>query len=421
MKPFSFVHAADLHIDSPFRGVSAASEDVGRELRVATRRAFKNIVDLCLGQQADFLVISGDIYDGSDRGLGAQLLVRDELQRLADAGISSFVVHGNHDPLDGRVSAIQWPTKAHVFGSNVESIDVEVGDETVATVLGISYPRRDERRNLALKFQPARSDLYKVGVLHCNLGSDTGHDPYAPCELSDLTGAGINYWALGHVHTRAELNDDPRVVYPGNPQGRSIRETGARGCYLVKVDAAGATSLQFFATDVVRWCNSIVDIGGMHTLDELESAISSEIERLLEQADQRAIVCRLRIEGRGPVHGFMRGVRAERELLERTRECFAGRRPFAWVEKLEVACMPEVDLQNRRRGGDLLAAVLDIAAELRENPEALQQFTQKALETCWENQRVAKSNAMGELDKQMVERLLSSAEIACLDLLEVES
>lgn len=96
-----FIHCADLHLDSPFAGLSETSAALAAFLRGATFSAFKNAVDCALRNQADFFLISGDVYDGEDRSVRAQLFFLEQLKRLSDAGIPSFTVHGNHDPLSG--------------------------------------------------------------------------------------------------------------------------------------------------------------------------------------------------------------------------------------------------------------------------------------------------------------------------------
>ena len=157
MDSFRFVHAADLHIDSPFAGVGDADNRVATRLREATYEAFQNLVDLCINQNADFLVIAGDVYDGADRSVRAQLRFRNGLEKLAQAGIQSFVVHGNHDPLDGWQSSISWPEGVHIFGATPEWKNFEKNGEVVAAVQGMSYPTREVTDNLATQFAPPES------------------------------------------------------------------------------------------------------------------------------------------------------------------------------------------------------------------------------------------------------------------------
>lgn len=416
MKPFLFIHAADLHIDSPFRGVSAESPEVAEQLQKSTFRAFEALIEACMDHEVNFLLVAGDVYDGADRSLGAQLKFHAGLKRLAQAGIRSFVIHGNHDPLDGRVSSLEWPEEVKVFGKSAETVTVEVGGEAVAAVSGISFPRKEVRANLAKKIKPGSPGLFQIGLLHCNVGSDTGHESYAPCELSDLQSSGMNYWALGHVHTRQTLSDDPLVVYPGNPQGRSIREQNARGCYLVRVDAQGKAELEFLPLDVVRWHQTSVSIEGLDTVDALDRKLGETLEALFAAAAGRGIVCRVKVEGRGPLYKDLHAQGAADDLLARIRESLAASDPPVWVQRIELDCRPEVDLEERANRGDLLAEVLTVAKEYGAGAAGLYQLQAAALDELWANTRAKK--ALVELDVDLIREILAAAELLCLDLLE---
>ncbi|MCI0409979.1 MAG: DNA repair exonuclease, partial [Acidobacteria bacterium] len=364
MRPFSFVHAADLHIDSPFRGVTADSPAVAEALYSSTFRAFDALIEMTLEREADFLLVAGDVYDGKDRSLRAQLRLRDGLVRLADRGIQSFIVHGNHDPLDSRVTTLEWPKEAHFFGKRLESVSVLGSDgKPMATVSGISFPKKEESRNLAAEFSRTETGLFQIGLLHCNVGGNTGHENYAPCTLDDLRSADMDYWALGHIHTRSVLSESPWVVYPGNIQGRSMREQGARGCYHVRVDEHGGVKADFVPLDVVRWSEIRVSIEGPETMDALERALVEHLEEASAGADGRSLVCRVSLVGRGALHGSLRRDESGEQLLERLRERFSGENPFLWVQRLAIESRPRVDLAERMGRQDLLSEVLATGRE----------------------------------------------------------
>jgi len=437
MQPFSFIHAADLHIDSPFRGVTAidsAPEGLAEALYSSTFRAFDALIETTLEREADFLLIAGDVYDGQDRSLRAQLRLRDGLARLDEVGVSSYVVHGNHDPLDSHVSALDWPERTHFFGRKMETVPATGRDgSAVAAVSGISYRRREESRNLALEFgrppagesgrplagEPGRQDagLYQIGLLHCNVEGSAGHDNYAPCTIADLRTANLDYWALGHVHTRNILSETPWVVYPGNTQGRSIRELGPRGCYLVQVDEAGRATLEFIALDGVRWAELAVAIDEIETIDALDQRVREEVDAAAAEGDDRSLVCRVRLVGRGGLHGELRRRGAVDQLLERLRERLAGREPFVWVQRLTADTRPEVDLDERMAREDLLAEVLTMAREYRVEPGALVTLYEEALAELWGNTRV-ESAQLERPSEEEVAAVLREAELLCLDHLE---
>ena len=251
-----FVHAADLHLDSPFKGLrDAAPEGIAGQIANATFGAYENIIDLCIRERVDALLVAGDVYDGADRSLRAQRKFIEGLGRLAEQGIRSFVCHGNHDPLDGWEARLDYPALCHRFGGERQRVPVFADEPDRAVVYGISYPTREVRHNLAGGLGEVDAGPFSIGLLHANVGSDTGHEPYAPCTVDDLRQSGVNYWALGHVHTRSLLSRrDPVAAYPGNPQGRHANETRPRGVYLVDVGQSVLNCELAAGTFELRWC-----------------------------------------------------------------------------------------------------------------------------------------------------------------------
>lgn len=360
MDSFRFVHAADLHIDSPFSGIGDADNRIANRLREATYDAFQNLVDLCISSEADFLLIAGDVYDGADRSVRAQLRFRDGLSKLADKGIKTFVVHGNHDPLDGWQSSISWPEGVHIFGKDPEWINVEKNDEVVAAVQGMSYPTSVVTENLAVQFSPPQSgNLFAIGLLHANVGSNGAHANYAPCTVEELSSSGIDYWALGHVHTRQTLKRAaPVIAYPGNTQGRHPIETGARGALLVDVDPSGASKTEFVSLDVVRWERTDLDISNIETIDGLDSAVRQHTDNLNVQAEGRDVVCRITLLGRGPMHEQLAQEKAVPDLLEAVRNTWSGHSPWVWIDRIIDQTRPEIDIEQRAKQDDFLGATL---------------------------------------------------------------
>ena len=364
---FRFLHCADLHLDSPFEGIQADDPEIAAVLRDATFKAFERVVDVGRERHVDFLIVSGDVYDGADRSLRAQLKFRDALHRAAEAGIECFVAHGNHDPLDGWEADLKMPERVHRFGGDdVEMIPIVRDGEEVVHVYGISYLVREVRQNLASRFRREEDTPFAIGVLHCNVGGDTNHDNYAPCLMDDLTAAGMDYWALGHIHTANVLKENrPCIVYPGNTQGRSVRETGARGCCLVEVDEAGQIRHEFIETDAVRWFEETVDIAELETLDDLLNELDDTRESVRSRADKRAAVLRLRVTGRGKLHAHLQRPDTDRDLLGRLRDGEPGRSDFVWVESIRLATLPEIDIEQRRSVEDFVGDFLRAAENLR--------------------------------------------------------
>src|SRR5215471_12951624 len=270
MDSIRFIHAADLHLDSPFRGLANADPALRDSLQSATLGAFDAVVDHTIQSKSDFLVIAGDLYDSSDRSLRALVSFRRQMERLAERDISVYIVHGNHDPLNGWGSDFHLPPNVTTFAGKPKTEPVIRRGNEIARVTGISYLRERVTENLAAAMHPEDDSPYSVGVLHANVGGQTGHADYSPVTLDELTGSGFNYWALGHVHTRSVLANEPvAVAYPGNPQGRNARETGARGCLQVDVDRNGRAHLDFIEMNRVRWEHLEISIREIGTVDSL--------------------------------------------------------------------------------------------------------------------------------------------------------
>jgi len=364
IRPFRFLHTGDLHLDSPFRGVSAeAPAEVGRVLRDATLSAWDRIVELALGEGVDFVVVAGDVFEQANRTLLAQIRFRDGLARLGDAGIRSFVVAGNHDPLSGWEPAVTWPATAHRFGADRVGSEAVLRDgEEIARVYGISYAVRDVRDNLARTFHRDADAPYAVGVLHANVGSQPGHQLYAPCTLADLRASGMDYWALGHVHKPGVLSPaDPTVVYCGNPQGRDPGEMEPRGCYVVTVDAAGRAHPSFHATDVVRWQLLAVSIDALAGEEAVVAATADAVEAARGAAG-RSVVARVALIGRGALHESLRRGGLLAQVRQLAQERLAGSREFAWIEALLDETRPALDPAGIGAPGTFLGEMIAEAA-----------------------------------------------------------
>ncbi|MFW5802469.1 MAG: metallophosphoesterase family protein [Verrucomicrobiota bacterium] len=420
--PFTFVHAADIHLDSPMEGLTADANQapaVANAAREATFAALDRIVQTCIDENADFLLLAGDVYDREYRSARAQLHLHDALSKLAEHDIRTFMVHGNHDPAAGSLGALDWPDKVVVFGSeDVETREFQTAGGDAVTVSGISYRSADERRKLYRLFKPPASRGYHIALLHCSLTSHQGRQTYCECKLENLIERGFDYWALGHVHTRAILSDQPPcVVYPGNPQGREIRETGARGCMVVRANAAERdTQIEFHELDAVRWAKDDVPLDGIETLDQAERRLLQQCECLRAKAEH-SVICRLRLTGRTPLFHQLCKTETLRDLLNRARERMAHEQPFVWVEKIDAAVRPPTDLAERAQEEDLLGEVLRYARSLEEtgtHPQALSQACAELLD------HTRMSRAIDPPDDEEWSDILDQARMLCVDLLERE-
>ncbi len=373
MPHLRFIHTADLHLDSPFVGIKAvAPENVSRALHDATFSTWENIINLCIDEGVDALLIAGDVYDSADRSLRAQLRFVEGLKRLDEAGIRSFVCHGNHDPLDGWEARLEYPASCTRFGTVAESVPVFEDDPRRGVVHGISYATPDVSDNLAQRLGKGDPDAFSIGLVHANVDSDTAHGNYAPCSLEDLEGSGMDYWALGHVHTRQVLRErSPAAIYPGNPQGRHPNEPGARGIYLVEVDEVGIPSLNFRAVDTVRWEQTVLDISRIDTEQDLIDALHQSMDDALNVAAGVPVVLRTTLIGKGRLHGSLRQPGFLDGLMEEINGEWAEKTPFAWCERIEDETAAPFNRDERLEGSDFLAELLRTADHAKEDADLL--------------------------------------------------
>jgi exonuclease SbcD len=393
---FCFVHVADLHLDTPFRGLSAVAPGIGAALRDASLQAFDTVVELTLERRAAFLLVAGDLYDGPERGLRAQLRVRDGLARLGAAGVSSFVVHGNHDPLETGWSAIRsWPAGTTVFappsapGTPAEVVPVVRDGVAIATVQGVSFATRSTTENLARRLArpraawPGGGEPLHVGLLHCKVaGSPGDHADNSPCTMSDLRATGLDYLALGHVHERSVLSrgsgpGDPFVVYPGNTQAHSWRagEHGAKGAYVVHVEAGRIAELEFVPCDQVRFEELACPIDELDDLGQLADRLAALGDDAARRAGGRAAVLRAELTGSGALHGELTRAGALDELLAHLRDDAARCSPLRWWDCLRPSSHSGGDLAALASRGDFAADLLDLAASLQDDEALAAPFT----------------------------------------------
>ncbi len=403
---FRFVHAADLHLDTPFAAIGRAAPKIAERLRDASLEAFDALVQMAIEREAAFVVFAGDIYDCADRSVRAQLRFLRGVEKLGQRGIRVFVAHGNHDPADGWSAIRHAPENLTVFGCEaVEAQAVERNGEVLAQIYGISYPTRDVTANLALLFRKHNGAGVHVGVLHCNAGSQLDYEAYSPCSLADLSASGIDYWALGHVHGHAILaRGGPWVVYPGCLQAGKSNEVGPKGAVVVEAEGARVGGVDFIELDRVRFARLEVDIAKESDLRGLAKTILSQAA-----SEDRDRLLTVELVGRGSLHGDLRRPDTLLELLKDLRDELGEGSPFVWIDRIVDRTRPELDRETIRRRGDFSSDLTRAVDDLRSNPEAL-------------NQLIAGAAPASRWDEGAddIESLLHAAEERALDLLESE-
>jgi DNA repair protein SbcD/Mre11 len=402
---FRFLHAADLHLDAPFATLARAAPEIAGRLRDASLEAFDALVKVAIEREAAFVIFAGDIYDSSDRGVRAQLRFLRGVERLGEKGILVFVAHGNHDPTDGWSAIRRTPDNLVVFGSEaVEAHTFGLKNEPWAHLYGISYPRRDVMENLALRFERGTAPGLHIGILHCNVGNQPDHAAYSPCTINELTAAGMDYWALGHVHQYQRLLEGrPWVVYPGSLQAVKSSEVGPRGAVMVEVSGESVVHVEFLPLDRVRFARVVIDVASETDLASLQKTIL----RLAPSASVNQVLT-VTLAGRGALHADLRRPRTLADLLRETRDELGIGSPFIWLDRIVDETRPELDRSAIARRGDFSADLVRLVDSLRANPAELAH----SLQTLWK--------AAAQFEPDEPEALLRAAEERALDLLQGE-
>jgi DNA repair exonuclease SbcCD nuclease subunit len=430
---FCFVHAADLHLDTPLEGISTATGQVREALIEASLHAWDHLVELCIAEDAAFLLLAGDIYDGVDRGVRAQLRFLRGLERLSERGIQTFVVHGNHDPVEEGWSAIiHWPAGVTILDhTDVQTVSVERDGRCLATVTGISYARRETSENLALRFRPRHlaaaaspaadhSAALRIGLLHCSAISSSEHLPYSPCSLADLRQAPIDYWALGHIHKRQTLGDGtPVIAYPGNLQGRSMKpsETDAKGALVVECADGRVANVRFHACDALRFAALHADVSTCADISDVLDELLQAAERRRAEESGLPLVVRATVDGRGPAHSLLARPGVLPSLLEELRERSVAQLPFLWWDALSDATRPQIDRDQIRERHDFAAQVVAEADALLADPIVLRHLLDE-LNRELPLRRLPE--ALRQLPDEDLVPLMAAAETIALDLLTEE-
>lgn len=378
VKSFCFVHAADIHLDSPLRGLGARPDhgpdthdaDAITHIRSATREALKNLVDQTLAQQADFMVIAGDLYDGDWRDFHTGLFFVAQMGRLAQAGIPVFVLHGNHDAASRITRDLRLPENVRVFPA--QHAGTFVLEQAGVALHGQSFHQQAVLDNLVPGYPPPKRGLFNIGVLHTALGGAAEHDRYAPCSLDELVAKGYDYWALGHVHAAQVLHEDPYVVFPGNLQGRHIRELGPKGACLVRVEDGRVTELTNLYCDVVRWSRLDIPVGTCGGIADVVDAMHRALVQATDDADERLLACRVELTGATPLHGELLG--SIRQLTAEAQAAALGRGAAVWIERVLVSTRAPDDAGTPADLPDALGELQGLLAGAATDEDLLRQF-----------------------------------------------
>jgi DNA repair protein SbcD/Mre11 len=300
---FRFIHTADLHLDSPLKTLALRDAELGSLIANATRQAFVRIIDACLEERVDALVVAGDLYDRQTRGTATLLFLAGQFKRLQEAIIDVFIVRGNHDAAAVVTRHLTLPDNVTVFSTRGDC--KVIGDKQVA-IHGVSFKEGHIATSLIPTFKPPVDGAINIGILHTSLAGAEGHDVYAPCSVNDLTLQGYDYWALGHIHKRQVHRTAPTIVMPGIPQGRDINEAGAKSATLVTVTDNRDIHLSEIQTALAQFERIAVDVTGCEELATVSARMRLALEMQLDAISADTLVARLILTGVSPLAAKLR-------------------------------------------------------------------------------------------------------------------
>ncbi|MBY0095244.1 metallophosphoesterase family protein [Mesobacillus maritimus] len=407
MKTVKFLHCADLHLDSPMSGLKYLPEEIFQRLQNSTFKALTNITDIAISTDVDFVLISGDIFDGEDRSLRAQARFRKEMVRLNQNGIQAYIIHGNHDHLAGTWTKMNWPENVHVFGAEVEVKRFIKHDGTTAHLYGFSYPKRHVTERWVEKYGKKTGADFHIGLLHGHVEGVSEHGMYAPFTLPELLQKQFDYWALGHIHKREVLASEPPVIYPGNPQGRNRKENGLKGCYLVSLSEQGA-DYEFIETNDVLWLDRTLDGSAISSLGSLFDLCQHAVKE--NRVDGKGVVLTLEIENLRQFETESVSPGFVQELLETLHEHEAEEQDFVWIRDIKLIETTQLQRSQLSVQGEFYHELFTAIDDFEHWEEALSPLY---------GHHLARKH-LSELGEEEKENLLKEAETKLLQLLSQE-
>ncbi len=367
-----FIHAADIHLDSPLRGLEQYEGAPVEDIRGATRKAFENLIDFCLEEEIDFLLLAGDLYDSDWKDYNTGLFFIHQVARLTRKGIRVVMARGNHDAASQITRRLRLPQG--VYDLPTRKPETVLFDHLEVAVHGQGFSKREVTANLAMSLPEPAPGRFNIGLLHTSLDGREGHDVYAPCSLSDLRHKGYDYWALGHIHRREIPCQDPPVVFPGNLQGRHSKETGPKGAYLVEVEDGELARLDFKPLETVRWELVEVDVSGLESFQDVAEASLTALQSSCGDLGDQILAARLVLHGESPLH---HRILADPECMaQEIRAAASELYTPVWVEKVLARTRPPRDAAALASREDAVGELLRGLTRLSQDEESLQAIKQ---------------------------------------------
>ena len=356
---FSFLHIADIHFGRPFSGLSKYScdERVNSLYNKGVENAFNNFIDFAINNKVDFVLIAGDTFDSSEQDFKSKLILKSGLNKLQNAGIKSFLICGNHDPLSSyNKNTFDYDENSlvKIVGLNTKSVESFKIDD-YAQVHAISFESNEFRQNpveLLPQLTVEDKKIFNIGLLHCDLNADK-NSVYAPCSSGDLKSLNYNYWALGHIHLPQE---DENIFYAGTIQGRNTKETGSHGFRYVQVENNNIISNDFISSDVIRYEDIDVDLSETNNIISAYDKIVEIIEDKISK--DRVDLYLLRINFVGAVEYFS-------EINDEFFSSIADRIKTEYLGKIYVSdfynnLMVKVDEENLKADDGIVGEIYNV-------------------------------------------------------------
>jgi DNA repair exonuclease SbcCD nuclease subunit len=369
---FKFLHAADIHLDSPLRGLEQYDGAPVREIRDAARRALSNLVDLAIEKKVSFVLIAGDLYDGDWRDYNTGLYFVDQVRRLREAEIPLYLISGNHDAANRMTRTLRMPENVTLFSADFPETAL-ISDLDVA-IHGQSFGTPAVYDDLSMGYPAAKSSCFNVGMLHTCASGREGHDRYAPSSIEGLKTKGYDYWALGHIHLRETLSENPFVAFSGNIQGRHARETGPKGCLLVTVNDDQSLQPDFHALDVLRWEVARIDVGDCQSIDDVLNRVVTEIESHHRKAAGRLLALRVELTGPTSVNRELH-VRKHHWTNEIRSLAIDSGQGAVWIEKVKLQTSDRaIQSSSTSIPDDALSEISSLFQQARSNTGRLEEL-----------------------------------------------
>lgn len=350
-----FIHAADIHLDSPLRGLENYEGAPVEEIRGATRKALVNLIDLALEEKVSFVIISGDMYDGDWKDYNTGLFLLRQLSKLTSNGMNVFIVKGNHDAESKITKDLKLPQGIKIFSSKQpETVSLE--SKGVA-IHGQSFATPAVKEDLASNYPPAVKDMFNIGVLHTSVNGREGHENYAPCSIDTLKSKNYNYWALGHIHKKEILSENPWIVFPGNIQGRHIKETGFKGCMIVSIEEDSNVSVEFRNLYSLVWSFCNTDVTGTVEPYEVVEKVRKSVEKEFLKNDGQFTAARVLVKGACKAHNFL--LSDPEKWKNEIRLAVADScNNSVWLEKILIKTTIEADIEQIKKRNDPVGDLL---------------------------------------------------------------